>query len=454
MSRQRFLNRKYSYYLGEQRPLLQIIAGFEADPIPPTPSPTPNVTPTNTPTPSVTPTHTPTPTGTVLPPTPTPSVTATHTPTPTQTTTQTPTPSVTMTVTPTGTPPVTPTPTATYVPPLPIADFFIYGSQGSSNPSTYPVGVYSDNGITWTADTESYRQLSVVYAEGLWVMGKDVNTDVFDGIVYSTDGINWSTQSNTANYQHGNKLLYVDWLGRFMEIGAKTLSGYTATKSQITSNQAWDYFGIPGAKDRKDAFKDITNKRVVTYGLDGDIYTMDSDVNTWTLRKSTGVGSITGIHNPTLNLSFVFEESTNVYWYSNDDITWNSSTTNSIGTKTRNAVSYRDSDGRMLIVGSTNGSITDDGINWSGVTLPTTVSGGTWNVSHYAEGAGLFIIGSTDGDIATSSDGITWVNRTSPYPIDGNRSFYQFFSTYPRALTTEASEPIQAESGDIITTED
>lgn len=89
---------KWSYYLGEQRPLNQIVVGYQPDPSPsptPTPSATPNPTPT--PTPSVTPTLTPTPTTSPIPasPTPTPTVTSTTTPTPTVTPTFTPTPSAT-----------------------------------------------------------------------------------------------------------------------------------------------------------------------------------------------------------------------------------------------------------------------------------------------------------------------------------------------------------------------
>jgi len=61
MSPVRFLNRKYSYYLGEQRPLLQIIEGYESVP---SPTPTPSVTPTHTPTPTPTTTPTPTPSAT------------------------------------------------------------------------------------------------------------------------------------------------------------------------------------------------------------------------------------------------------------------------------------------------------------------------------------------------------------------------------------------------------
>ena len=72
-----FRPKRYSYYLGEQRPILGIDTAFVADtPLPsPTPTPTPTITPTNTPT--TTPTNTPTTT-----PTNTPTTTSTPTPTP------------------------------------------------------------------------------------------------------------------------------------------------------------------------------------------------------------------------------------------------------------------------------------------------------------------------------------------------------------------------------------
>ena len=79
-----FKTTKYSDYLGEERPLLDIYVQF----IPDTPTPTPSVTPTMTPTisltPSVTPTISLTPTNTVTM-TPTNNPTASVTPTPTAT---------------------------------------------------------------------------------------------------------------------------------------------------------------------------------------------------------------------------------------------------------------------------------------------------------------------------------------------------------------------------------
>jgi hypothetical protein len=98
-----FRRKQFSYYLGEERAIDDIIVSYEPL-IPPTPTGTPNVTPTPTSTPIISVTSTPTPT-----------TTQTQTPTNTSTPTNTPTPSVTNTQTPTltSTPTNTPTPSTT-----------------------------------------------------------------------------------------------------------------------------------------------------------------------------------------------------------------------------------------------------------------------------------------------------------------------------------------------------
>jgi len=100
---------KFSYYLGEERPILGIITDFvDLTPPSPTPSPSP-VTPTPTPTITSTPTNTPTTTSSSTP-TQTPTTTPTNTPTNTTTPTITPTNTPTNTTTPTITPTITPSP--------------------------------------------------------------------------------------------------------------------------------------------------------------------------------------------------------------------------------------------------------------------------------------------------------------------------------------------------------
>jgi hypothetical protein len=91
-----FKSIKYTLFMGQPRPILDIITDFKSDGPPPTPSITPSITPTI----SLTPTFS-----------PTPSITRTNTPTPSITPTLTRTPTVTPTLTPTQT--STPTPTST-----------------------------------------------------------------------------------------------------------------------------------------------------------------------------------------------------------------------------------------------------------------------------------------------------------------------------------------------------
>jgi hypothetical protein len=90
-----FKTTKYSNYLGEYRPLLDIVVNFDG------PYPTPSVTPSISMTPSVTPSIS-------VTPSVTPSIGSSQTPTPTITSTLTPTPTITSTLTPTPTPSSTP----------------------------------------------------------------------------------------------------------------------------------------------------------------------------------------------------------------------------------------------------------------------------------------------------------------------------------------------------------
>lgn len=150
-----FSRKQFSYYLGEQRALLDIITDYEAV-IPPTPTPTPTLTATPTPTPSATLTPTPTLTSTPTPTlTNTPTSTSTPTPTLTSTATLTPTPTVTSTATP------TPTPTAT------VSSF----TPASLSGITY-YNKYSDVS-TLTLDTSSG------YTSVVSVLDKYYNTTIF-----------------------------------------------------------------------------------------------------------------------------------------------------------------------------------------------------------------------------------------------------------------------------------
>lgn len=111
-----FKTTKYSDYLGEERPLLDIYVNFENPPVSPSVTPTISLTPSVSPTISVTPSVTPSLNSS---PTPTPSFTSTPT------TTTTPTLSPTNTSTPTLTP--TQSPSA----PLPSLQSITFSGNGS-----------------------------------------------------------------------------------------------------------------------------------------------------------------------------------------------------------------------------------------------------------------------------------------------------------------------------------
>jgi hypothetical protein len=432
---------------------------FVPDPPFPSPTPTPSITPSPTATP-VTPTPTPSITSS---PTPTPSITSSVTPTPTITSSPTATPTTTPTNTPTITPTITltptqtltPTPSSTPLPPEPVEDFWIYAATTSDNSADYPNGLYSNSAESWTGYTTNAEQPkrlnSAVYNNGLFVVTTDANTTTFDAVRYSYDGIDFSASSSKVG-QRGLKIIYVDYLEQFMFVGTQRISGFTASNDDVIAGN-WTSFIQPINDGSVNIFKDLTNNQVIMTDRFGGIYTMDNDFNTWTLQDGSLTGITSGIHNIVFGKSYVFKTLSDTLYDSVDNINWSSSTRNDVGLISRNAVSYRDTDGRMLLVGSTGGTITDDGINWSATTLPVTTSGGTWITSYYADGADLFIIGANDGSLATSPDGLDWTIRTNPKGYDGEYGMRDFAHKYPRTISTESYLEILTENNDEITTQ-
>lgn len=137
-------------------------AGFDTNPVVPTPTPTPSPAPTPepspvpTPTPSATPTPAPTPSATPTPtptptPAPTPAPTPSPTPTPSPSTSTAPTPSPAPSVTPTPSP--SPTPSATPTTPAP-------STTPSPTPSTTPAPVTTPN----PAPVPQHKKLAVTGA--------------------------------------------------------------------------------------------------------------------------------------------------------------------------------------------------------------------------------------------------------------------------------------------------
>lgn len=111
-----FKTTKYSDYLGEERPLLDIYVNFENPPVSPSVTPTISTTPSVTPTISVTPSVTPS---------------LNSSPTPTPSFTSTPTSTSTPTLSPTSTPTLTLTPTQSPSAPLPSIQSITFSGNGS-----------------------------------------------------------------------------------------------------------------------------------------------------------------------------------------------------------------------------------------------------------------------------------------------------------------------------------
>ena len=419
---------------------------FVANQLFPGPSPQPSPTPSSTPvTPTPTPTVTPTPSSTSIPVSPTPTPTNTGTPNPTST----PTPSVTSTITPTPTltPTNTPTPSSTPAPPSPIPDLeIVIGQEGL--PSSIDDGwtLLSDEGYTYTGYTASFGQrwLDGVYSSGLFVKASNKGSRLW----YSYDGLNYSEVSTPGTSRTQYKVIWVDYLSKFVSVGQFD-TGYEGTPDELVSTTVRSFTKPSGTTTN--IFTDLTNNMMVLTNLEGELHTATSDFSNWTLQTTATSSIETSIHNEVFGKSYIFIPNT-TYKESTDNITWGGTRTRpDIGTLNREGVTYRPTDGLMLLVGQTEGSVTSDGSNWTGTTFPSTVSGGTWEIGRYVSGAELFIIGATDGSIAVSSDGFNWSLRTNPLGY-GTR-IEAILHKYPRTISTESSLDILTENNDTITTD-
>lgn len=203
-----FYRKKFSYYLGEERALDDIVVRYESL-IPPTPTGTPSVTPSNTPTPSVTNTPSLTPTGT-------PNNTPTPTTTPTGTISITPSPTATPTGTPivTSTPTLTPTPTGTPNPICPQQVIFSATTSGLlyglyNRETTYTGGTFSSVWYNNTNNTFNYS----TNPDGNDYVAYVINSGYDYTTLYWASDLNGNNGKWNAEYSSGNTVFNGGVLG-------------------------------------------------------------------------------------------------------------------------------------------------------------------------------------------------------------------------------------------------
>jgi hypothetical protein len=120
------------------------------------------------------------------------------------------------------------------------------------------------------------------------------------------------------------------------------------------------------------------------------------------------------------------------YEYSTNGITWTSSNFNVTNVNNQwTCITYANNKFIILANSSANGIISTDGINWTKFTLPFQIyiggpnapSASSWNGCAY--GNGIFVaMNYNSSTIATSTDGITWTQRSLPITNNWNDIIY------------------------------
>ena len=429
----------------------------------PIPSPTP-VTPTPTPSGGAIPTPTPTPSQTITP-------TATLTPTPTPT----PSPFVaSVSISPTGT-------TQYYDVVLSgssniTSPTYIWSLSGFTDTSgntinsytgqTLIEGYFSSTGNTSVelnvvGDNPLYPGNSVtgtstdftIEAQAPFIATSNNNTST---MVYSTDAINWSSTTSplagAVTLDYGNRRIVwgngssgtADRTAYLISGDTPTLGGLTSSLVRVTeiNYASWldkFYSGVYDSTDQYSSVDGITWSVNATITFDRYTSTADEDNQQIILINDSGVVRVSNdgtsysatttlpisdayavIRNRTLGYTIATRRNGGTTYISQDNITWSAQTDTLTGSIWNHGLTYRESDGRTLLVSYSNntGSISDDGINWSATTLPNIDGNFYLTCVHVPAPVDLFVAVSRSGKVVTSPDGFTWTQRTQTQNID------------------------------------
>ena len=403
---QRDSSQRIGYVVDENTMFVQIRELFKLDALPITPTPTISISPTVTPTPTMTgtpqPTSTPTPTQTVTPSitpstsvsaTPTPTATAGTTPTPTASGTPaasvTPTPTAASTITPTVTPTISVTATPT-VTPAPVSATPTPTTSAGATPTVTPTVTASGtpapvsptptptiNASNTPEPTPTITPTSTVTQTPVPTVGTSPSPT--PTVTPSPSApLMWSLISNTADA--GSNFWSVAY--------SSTLDMYAAGRYN---------------------------------NLQGDV-AVSADGLTWV----DGIGAVQMSGATTesrmiyagglIGMFMLFNEHTGAYQYSSDGYNWSQGNTGY--TSGHMAAAYSSDLGIVAALshGGGGGSrISSDGINW---TSGSAFSGKEYRDMIWVGGTHQIFVAVaenfTSNQIATSTDGLNWTQRTTP----------------------------------------
>jgi len=313
-----------------------------------------------------------------------------------------------------------PTPTS----PLAVAVGNMSGSIGIVN-------WYSTNVSNWvySAMASNYLWRGVEWSPNLGIFcAISDRSNGTDCVQTSTDGINWTTATSVpANVLIWSDICWSPQLGLFCAVGysasiaSKAMTspdGLTWTIQTVPNNNKWQRvcwsqtLGLFCAVSPTTQAGGTTTSGVMT----------SPDGITWTARTTTAAWKLDRIEwSPNLGLFCVTGADNTFILTSPDGINWTSRTLPS-GTPNFNSIAWSPPLGLFCIVGNSGYVCTSsDGITWT-----TGSSGNSWawqdicwsySLNRFAAvgSSGPNGAGATFYSAMYSTDGITWVNPSTPY---------------------------------------
>lgn len=275
-------------------------------------------------------------------------------------------------------------------------------SQGRFVAASAAKIAYSDDGLTWTEIDNTSGANYICYGDGKFV-GVKFNSNT---AIYSTDGINWNTvtlptTNNWASIAYGDN--------KFVAVPGGDATSSTAIYS--TDGINWDTTTLPitkwlaGLSYGNNKFITAQNS---TYGFTKNIY-YSTDVVNWSNSQYTSRNDVDVWRISFGNNKFVIvarKNGTYCTTYSSDALTWSA-----LSELPRFVGNLYSANNKFFGTSNSNEYVySEDGIEWSLKTFPSTLNGSgvAYNGEKYVA------IGYNTDIYMYSTDGINWTQSTLP----------------------------------------
>ena len=255
----------------------------------------------------------------------------------------------------------------------------------------------SANGITWNGSNSFSSAYSVAYGNGVYV-GAGYSYPVY-GVIYSTDGLNWTNINANLSFDVGH-LVFAN--GVFVAVGYS----YNNPGSEIaTSVDGINWTSRGNYVGRFFQSVAYGKQLFVTVGDQGDVFTSPDGIH-WTPRNSTTQNSLWKITFG--NDRFVAVGDGGTIITSLDGITWTPADTAAFSDCALTSVAG--GGGRFIAVGK-GGLI----LGSSNATTWTAISSSVTSQPLYscASGGGTLVSVGYFGTVLTSANGVSWFNQNS-----------------------------------------